>query len=346
MGGARIALLAADGPLPGLLEAEINRRRPGLARRFDLTLTGGRFALDADSIQVDGVDLGGFDTVWTHGFSYENPIIPDAGLHRDWSVWQIGYLADQQTYSSRFSLLRELQRRGVRVVNPVDLHIESFVRFGLLERLRALGLPIPPLLCCNQVAAAEAFCREHEAVLWRPVTGRASWQFFEEKQKTAHVAPDKPPVLLSPALPGHLLRVWLVAGKVVLCLKHRHPDAAPYQEALERFWAVPCPEAVRAPVERMAAALGLYWGSVLLVEGADGPWIYDLDTDPLIDWLPIPHRDHLVQALAAGLAGDVVPVAASGTSEPDIHERSGLFLRRMLRILFQFEASKRERGGG
>ncbi len=336
----RIALLSRGTSIVQQLADEIGRHGPQQVRSFDLSLTSNGFALNETGIWVEGVDLTTFDMVWVHGFAYENPIIPGVDLNRDWSIWQVDYLADQQTYSSRFSMLRELERRGVQVMNPGALYLDGFVLFGLFEKLRGRGFHLPELLCSNRTEAAEAFLQDHETVLWRPVTGRASWQIFQEKQKKAYVAADKPPVILGAVMPGPVVRSYLAGGEVVLCLKHQPPNATPLMESLEQFWSIPCPVDTRATLEKLAHEVGLQWGSITFVAGTDGPWIYDLDVAPILDWLPALYRDFLIRALAAALTKNKIPTLDS--EEPQLQERPNLFLRRMLHILFQFEMSKRK----
>ncbi len=336
----RIALLCRSTPLVHRLSEEIDRHGPKELRTLDLSLKADGFALSETTLQVEGVDLSTFDRVWVHGFTYENPIIPAVDLNRDWSVWQVDYLLDQQAYSSRFSLLRELERRGVQVVNPVALHLEAYVLFGLLEKLRSRGYQLPELFCGNRAPAAERFSQAHETVLWRPATGRASWQIFGEKQRKAFVATDKPPVILAAAKPGPVIRAYLAGRRVVLCLKHHSPSPTPPLESLERFWAVPCADEVRSTLEKLADEIGLQWGSITYVEGPNGPWIYDIDVDPILDWMPTGHQTFLIRTLAAVLTGNTPPTADS--DEPRLLERPNLFLRRMLHILFQFEMSKRQ----
>jgi hypothetical protein len=78
------------------------------------------------------------------------------------------------------------------------------------------------------------------------------------------------------------------------------------------------------------------WASVLYVASPNGPVIYDVDIDPLVTDLPAALRDHLLECLAAGLAGEEPPVYAGAASV----ERESLFLRRMLRIQFEMEQTK------
>ncbi len=70
-------------------------------------------------------------------------------------------------------------------------------------------------------------------------------------------------------------------------------------------------------------------------------WIYDIDPDPLLNTFPVRFRDLLTESLAKYLQDSVTssirhhPLLAGQSAT-----RPNLFLRRMLRILFEFEHSK------
>ncbi len=307
-------------------------------RFFDLALhPSTAVSLDASSISWNGVDLTGLDLAYLQGFSFMTPAVPSAEDARDWSVWQADYLEVQQRYSFLLSLFKELQRRGVRLVNPPEVHVRAFMKPSLLEHLRRAGLPVPDLLCSNDVEEVDAFCRRSGTVLWRPATGRAAWQLFREKQKRHLIRKDAPPVLLAKAEEGHWVRTYLYEGRPLLRLAQRPPRDQP-PETLERFFHVKDPLAGWETAGRLEATHA-GWAMVLCLEGKGRSWIYDVDPDPVLDWLPGPYRAHLLQGLALALTGATEPCAPPQGIRPPL-ERPVFVLRRMLRILFDFERSK------
>ena len=331
----KIGLFAGPSLMPRLLLERVNALVPGSGHLFDLSLSSGHLSLDADEIFWDGMALTHFNRVWLHGFSYANPVIPISTPQRDWSVWHYDYLTSQQEYSTLFSLFEELDRRGVSVFNPPGVHVRHFMKFALLEELRASGFQIPPLLCSNDKKCADLFYRERSTVVWRPVTGRAAWQLFTEKQCADLIDPGKPPILLAEGMPGPLMRAYLLAGNPILCLQQNHPEHTPPVERLEQFLPVSCTDH-SVVLRRLVQKLGLSWAVVTFIPSATGPWIYDLDPDPLLDWLPVDFRDFLLDALAGELTGHAQTMA-----EPQLRqERPTMFLRRMLKVLFELEYSK------
>ncbi len=331
----KIGLFAKPGLIPHLLLERINHLAPGSGHLFDWTPGTGRLLLDADHVVWNDQPLTGFDRMWIHGFSYANPVIPDATLQRDWSVWQVDYLSHQQEYSALFSLFEELDRRGVTLFNPPRIHLGQSMKFALLEGFRASGFQVPALLCSNDMENVDLFCREMSTVVWRPATGRAAWQLFQKKQRKALIDPNKPPVLLAEGISGPLMRGYLLNGQMILCLQHSPPQHTPPMESLGDLWSVSCAEQA-APLQRLAQEWGVAWAVITFVPSSSGPWIYDLDPDPLLDWLPIPFRDFLLTCLAETLTGRDHTAIAPQLDQ----ERPTLFLRRLLKILFELEHSK------
>jgi hypothetical protein len=328
-------LAAADSEQARRLERVLE---PGRFVRFELGLGPEQpVALDGEGVAWNGVRLERLEALWVHGFRYEDPVLPPAEPAADWGFWQIGPVIRQQSWSFLYSLLSHLERiGGPRLYNPLSTELAAFDRLGQLDRLAAAGFAVPPLLCSNDSAVAAAFQRRHPAVVWRPVTGRAAWQMFRDKQRRHLLGVERPPVLLAAVVPGPLLRAWVLDGRVVLTLAFAAPD----REGLERLeTGIPvcdlAPEH-REALGRAAASLGLRWAMLLFVDGPDGPVIYDADPDPLVTDLPAPFRDHLLAGLGAALSGTTPPELA----DPEPAARPALLLRRMLAIQFDLEHSK------
>lgn len=332
----KIGLFSKPCSISRRLLERINLLAPGSGYHFDLSTGTGRISLDATEIFWDDQPLTGFDRIWIHGFSYANPVIPDATLQRDWSVWQIDYLTGQQEYAALFSLFEELARRGVVLFNPPRIHLDNFMKFALLEELRRTGFPIPPLLCSNDRDEVDLFCQPFPTVVWRLPTGRSAWQLFQNKQRDALIDPGKPPVLLAEGLPGSLVRAYLLNGRIVLALQCASPQHTPPLESLEHLSPVTCSDEQVAVLQRLTKEWGINWVVVTFVPSAHDLWIYDLDPDPILDWLPGIYQDSLLTLLAEGMLG------LNHTPRPLLpaQERPNMFLRRMMKILFELEYSK------
>lgn len=333
-----IGIFSNGRPLAAQLVARICARQAGGAILYDFSQPVD-LCLDGQRLRWNGVEMTNLDQALIQGFPYCNPVIPDPAADRDWGVWQFDYLTKQQEFSSFYSFFQELERRGMPVHNAPQLQMLGFMKFGWLQRLRRAGIPVVPMLCTNDPVVAERQRSEWtDGVLWRPATGKATWQRFTQRQQEALVHPKKPPIMLAPILPGQIMRVFLYGGTPLLAVWHRFPENPPRRETLERFHVVD-PVPYGEIWGQLGANIGAHWVMVLGVVNDQGFYIYDVDTDPAPDWLPstllLPLLDRLAEAMGQ-------PISAARASIPDDIwlERPGIFLRRMMAILFQFEESK------
>jgi hypothetical protein len=181
------------------------------------------------------------------------------------------------------------------------------------------------------------FYQKVEKVVWRPATGRAVWQLFLDKQRISLVSPDSPPILVAECIEGPLIRGYLYDGVPLLFLKFSAPDLGP-PERLESVWSVDCSEVVEV-LQRLTVETGVRWAQVSFVFSDGKPWIYDIDPDPILEWLPDAYKDNLIAKLSYMIAGEKdKAIDLPATTQPE--ERPTMFLRRMLRILFEFEKVK------
>jgi hypothetical protein len=293
--------------------------------------------MSAGEATWNGVDLAKLDTAFLRGFQYCDPVLPSGNLDVDWSLWRFEYIGQQQKYTYLYSLFCELERRGVRMVNPPDAHLRLFMKPFALERLRQSGLNLPALVCTNSMDEARQFCASHAKVVWRPATGRAAWQLFLDRQREALISPRKPPVMLAEAIEGPLRLADLSEGQPLLLLKMSAPEMAG-EETLEGFCETDCPEAA-ADLRLLAGTVKAPWLQAVFVLKDGKAWVYDLDADPLFEDLPSAHSARLAARLAERLLRRE-PASLPVTGAPEAKERPTLFLRRMLEILFEFEQSK------
>ncbi|WP_320170672.1 hypothetical protein [Maridesulfovibrio sp.] len=293
-----------------------------------------RVCLYETGARWNDIELTELNYAYVHGFSFQSPVVPNHGGERDWSVWQADYPAQQQKYSFLHSLFTRLERHGVRMITPVEALQAMFAKHHLLQNLSRDGFSVPEMLVTNVPQEAEKFCEKHEIVIWRPQNGKAAWQLCLEKQRTAIIHPDLPPPILASAIKGPVVRSWIFNGNPLLTLRSAPPSAAVPErlEQLSTFDSSP----FEKELSRLAETLGAPWFQVLFVPQGKHLWIYDIDTDPIYDWLPEIYADTLTNNLVAGLVG----TPAAQKNEDSSAKRPAIFLRRMLRILFDFENCK------
>ncbi len=300
--------------------------------------------LTYEHLTLGGIDLETLGSVFVYGLAYQDPVLPAAADNLDWGLWQSRYVLEQQGFSHLYSLLSELAARGVAVFNPVEALIANYAKPALFGAAAKARLKVPDWLCGNDPEEARAFAERHDLVLWRPATGRAAWQVFRAKQRRALIGTERPPVLLAEAREGTIVRAFCLDGRVLLTLALEAPDTAEI-ERLERFLVAdrPYPEnaaarIMKATAARFSVVLATFDPGGPGVRGA--PCLYDVEAAPLLGGLPPEIRDFLAERLALGLLGRFDEATAPPGLGPDASERESLFLRRMLRIQFDIEATK------
>jgi hypothetical protein len=305
---------------------------------FDFSATGhARVEMDQSGITWDGEKLSAFDKLVVAGFDYQDPLIPRAVSSADWSVWQIDYVVDEQHWSFVSSVLRDLERRGVVLINGWDALQYNFAKARLLGELKRAGFLVPHWLCSNEMSVVQQFCQEQKRVVWRPNTGRAMWQLFLDKQRLHCVDPAKPPVLIASHTEGALVRAFVCGDEVLLALNGSAPHMENFEQ-MEEVWSCDCAP-VADELVRAVNRIGAGWAQVLYVEQDGKPCIYDIDVDPRYGWLPPQFRAYLQARLARKLLGMPAPGNAVLPVPPRC-ERESLFMRRMLVTLHELEATK------
>jgi len=305
---------------------------------FDISDSAGTTVqLDQAGVVWNGFRLDEFDKLVILGFDYQDPLIPRAVVSADWSIWQIDYVVDQQYYSFISSVLRDLERRGVCMVNTWDSLKYNFSKALLLSRLQESGFLLPQWLCSNEMSVVEKFCTDEKQVIWRPNNGRAAWQLFLDKQRLYCVDPSKAPVLVASHPGFQLQRAFVCGTEVLLALHCSAPYAADF-EYMEQVWCCDS-TAVAGELVAAVASTGATWAQVLYTEIDGRPYIYDIDSDPKYGWLPIEFRNYLNHRLAEQLL-EIPVTTAVPLGDMARAERDSLFVRRMLVTLHELEANK------
>ena len=298
------------------------------------------FAIDGSGVYWRDVAISTFDFVLVRGQHYQYPVVPRVDDEVDFSLWQTDYLAQQQRYSALSSALCELERRGVCVFNPLPALQADFVKPASLAALSAAGFATPDWLLSNDPRQVETFIArqgaQHKKIRWRPANGRGAWQRFERRQYDDLVAASKPPILLAGGTGDELLRCYVYRGRELLSLKVEGPTFVGL-ERLEQFSPVSCPLSA-TELERICTRIGANWLQLTFIGSLEGFRLYDFDTDPRPEELPAQWFDHLTQNLGRALSAKPITLLTSGQAI----ERKPLFLRRMLQMLFEMEASKYE----
>jgi len=327
--------------LSGMLLEQLQQQSNQSFQWFDIRLTQhNTVTINEQGVYWNDVDLCQLKVAFIHGFNYENPVIPDSSDKRDWALWNADSITRQQKYSLLFSLFSELRRRGVLLINPLSTLIGNYMKLNSLDKLSGPGVRAAQFICSNELNEVESFNKGVSQIVWRPSTGRAAWQLFTAKQLQELISTEKPPILLAAVEPGPLRRAYCLDGQVVLLLNQAGPSDQAQLERLEMYQASDY-SIYQERLSILSRQIDMPWGEVLFVESDDELVIYDIDPDPPIESLPRHYSEYLSQVLAEYLSAIAEQINFSTLApEPKVVQRTALFTRRMLRILFDFERSK------
>lgn len=119
-------------------------------------------------------------------------------------------------------VLRSISYHGGKVVPPLHLASLHDRKSWQLRRLRYTDVPTPPTVFTTDPDAAEAFCREHGDVIYKPITNGglptkiSHRDLTEEKMEVLSTAP----VQFQAYVPGEDIRVYVLEGEVVGAVRY------------------------------------------------------------------------------------------------------------------------------
>jgi ribosomal protein S6--L-glutamate ligase len=210
----------------------------------------------------------------------------------------------------RMDVLHELERHGVRVLNPpraVEICVD---KYWTSARLAAAGLAVPATVVCQHAdAAVEAFAQLGGDVVVKPLFGsegrgmvrvsdpELAWRTFRAIERTQSILYLQQYI----AHPGWDLRVFVLGGGVLAAMR-RHAGAGGWRTNVaqggraERWRAGPEESDIAC---RAADVVGAKVAGVDLLPGPDGNW-YVLEVNAVPGWRA------LAPVCAIDIAGEMI----------------------------------------
>lgn len=199
-------------------------------------------------------------------------------------VKKIGDTAEGWAVRERVNLLRHLDASGVAVLSPPDRLEAALDRARMTVELAAAGLPIPETVLTESVDAAVAAVERMGAAVLKPIftsKARGMERLVPGPELRGRLearrAADPGPLYLQAFVehPGRDLGVAVLRGR---CLGAYWRVAKPGQWVTTilsggRYEAAEVPDAVRDLAVRAAAAFGLTFTGVDLMERPGGGWV-------------------------------------------------------------------------
>ena len=210
-----------------------------------------------------------------------SPLLPD--FAEDLRTRPRGLLAQcDETRALLVSILKTLERNGVRVVNPVHANEQHSEKPYQLELLRSAGLPVPRSLATNDPAAVRRFVRDVGQAVYKPLAGGATVRSVEpvdlnddrlELLKTA-------PVLFQERIEGTPVRAYVV-GKRVVAAAEIISDDIDYRRNEQAVVSTRLSPHERRTALAAAEACGMLFAGVDLIRSAKKTWILECNPSPM-----------------------------------------------------------------
>jgi len=198
----------------------------------------------ADAIAIRGQDLGRPAAVYVRSL-YQDPVGYGVDVEHEMNDnWRRTIMAFRESSTLLMSILYRWERLGVPMFNPPSAQ-KNITKPYQISLLAEAGLPVPETLWSNDPAAVRAFC-EHKERIYKPVTGGAATRkvSLEDLADERLTKLTGAPVTFQELLPGDDIRVYIIDGRIVCCLRILS-DAVDFRQNEQHIEAIELPAAVQ-----------------------------------------------------------------------------------------------------
>lgn len=273
----------------------------------------------AVTLEVDGSPVGDLDvhTVYLRNFAL-NPRLPEYREELEERPYSLlNQLREHQAVVE--SMLHVLDRRGVRMVNPLESQGVHTRKPWQLAQLAAAGVSVPETVTTSDPGAVRAFADRLEEPIYKPVSGggHAATLAVEDLSDERLSLLANSPVQFQERVDGADVRVFVVAGEVVAAARIISQELD-YRAADHDVERIPLDELAAGVVDSAvtaADALGLTFAGVDLVVGDGGHRVLEANPSPMFAAFDERAGTDVAGALAAALASpNDTRIEASGVS--------------------------------
>lgn len=243
---------------------------------------------DAPSITIRGQDLGRPAAVYVRSL-YQDPAGYGVDVDDEMKAnWRRTMMAFRESSTLLGSILHRWENLGVPMFNPPAAQ-RNITKPYQLALLAEAGLPVPETLWSNDPAAVKAFCEGKERI-YKPVAGGAATR----KVSSNDLTPERlsklagAPVTFQELLPGDDIRVYVIDGRVVCCLRIVS-DAIDFRQNEQHIETIELPRAVQQQCLAAMDVVGLRFTGMDLKADQQGQHKI-LELNPSAMFLGFEHR--------------------------------------------------------
>lgn len=235
------------------------------------------------SVNGTAVDESEIHTVYLRNFAL-NPRLPEYRERLEERPFSLlNQLREYQAVLE--SMLYALDRRGVRMINPLDSQGVHKRKPWQLSRLAAAGVPVPETLTTTDPEAVRAFADRVDEVVYKPVSGGG----HASDLTTGDLTDDRlslitnSPVQFQERIDGEDIRVFVVDGAVVAAARIVS-DALDYRATdhdVERIDPATLDDDIVDAAVTAADCLGLTFSGVDVIDAGDRFRVLEANPSPM-----------------------------------------------------------------
>jgi len=139
-------------------------------------------------------------------------------------TWKEEYIAETERNSFLCSVLRDLELKGKRIVNPLTCFDLHFIKLYQISLLQSHGIPVPKTMITYLPEEVLKFRETVGPLIYKPCAGGASCHRLEDQDLTKERLEllKNAPVLFQECVEGDNIRVYMVGNEVGLCRSYSY----------------------------------------------------------------------------------------------------------------------------
>ena len=198
----------------------------------------------------------------------------DLDCRPDNDGWYSHYVDQQKKHSFMGSILRNLQLRGVKVVNPQPTFDMHFLKLFQIALLQSRGVRLPRTLATNDPTALRQFVARENQVICKPMAGGALASMLtpDDLSDERLATLTRAPVLFQEYIPGDNVRMYLLHDRL-LSAAVIETDEVDYRQAVKGTREVHPPSDVIEASLRAMEACGMVFSGVDWKCTPQGEWV-------------------------------------------------------------------------
>lgn len=258
----------------------------------------GDFCISNGKIIYQGYDLSDVKVVFLRALSLSIPADIPAYLSRgEYSLWRAKFISENNRFSTLFSLLNILRKKGVLIINHPEAYYLHNTKSQFYSYLSNQGFSVPEFLSTNDYDAALKFCNRFNCV-GKSAYGVGATRKVNTEVFTQECGLNRSPVFFQREIKGSTIRVHTVGERIVLSLKIIS-EGLDSRSSPTGFEVVDLPEEITKEVIKANKYYNIHYSAWDVILDKKGNYfLLDCNPGPYIYWLGSYFTRYVMSTLA------------------------------------------------